>query len=121
MGKLLNYLKLVSVFLIIELMLTFIISLLNLLGLNSGITTIIMLIFNLILFFGLSFYNAFKIHKKGLLEGLFLGIILILLMFLIKLVLLNNDFGLSTLIYYFILLITSVLGGMFGVNKKSGD
>ena len=51
MNKLINYLKFVSIFLIIELMITFIISLLNLLGVNSGITTIIMFICNLLLFF----------------------------------------------------------------------
>ena len=51
MKKTVNYLKYISIFLIIELMLTFAISLLNLLGTNSGITTIILLICNIILFF----------------------------------------------------------------------
>ena len=58
MNKLINYLKFISIFLILELMFTFITSLLNLIGLNSGITTIILFILNLLLFFILSFVNA---------------------------------------------------------------
>ena len=101
MNKIFNYLKFISVFLIIELMITFIISLLNLIGLNSGIGTIIILICNIILFFALNFF--------------------ILLMFLIKIILFENTFKISTLIYYLILFITSIFGGMFGVNKKSEE
>ena len=119
MKKAINYAKLVGIFLIIELMLTFIMSLLNLIGLNSGITTIIMLICNLILFFTLNFYNAFKIKKKGFLEGIILGCIFIALMFIIKTILFKPHFTISTFIYYLILLITSIFGGMMGVNKKS--
>lgn len=119
MNKLINYLRFISIFMIIELMITFIVSLLNLFGINSGITAIIMLICNILLFFVLSFFNAFKLKKKGFLEGIILGIIFIGLMFIIKLILFNNSLGISTLIYYLILLITSILGGMFGVNKKS--
>ncbi|MBQ7031085.1 MAG: TIGR04086 family membrane protein [Bacilli bacterium] len=119
MNKLINYLKFTSIFLIIELMLTFIISLLNLFGLNSGITSIIMLISNVVLFFILNYINAFKLKKKGFLEGILLGLIFIILMILIKVILFNSSFRLSTFIYYLILFVTSVLGGMFGVNKKS--
>lgn len=119
MNKLLNYLKFISIFLIIELMITFIMSLLNLIGINSGITTIIMLACNLILFFTLNYFNAFKSKKRGFLEGIILGLTFIFLMIIIKLILFNASFGISTFIYYLILFITSILGGMFGVNKKS--
>ncbi|MBE6156763.1 MAG: TIGR04086 family membrane protein [Firmicutes bacterium] len=121
MNKLINYLKYVSIFLIIELMITFIMSLLNLLGVNSGITTIIMLVCNLILFFILNYFNAFKLKKKGFLEGIILGFIFIIFMILIKVILFNSGFGISTFIYYTILFIISILGGMFGVNKKSDN
>lgn len=121
MNKVLNYLKFVSIFIIIELMLTFITSLLNLLGVNSGITTIILLILNVILFFILNFFNAKKIRKRGFLEGIILGSIFIVIMILIKFILFDNTFKISTFIYYLILFITSVFGGMFGVNKKSEE
>lgn len=119
MNKIINYLKFISIFLIIELMVTFIISLLNLFGVNSGITSIMLLICNIILFFILNFINAFKLKKKGFLEGIIMGFIFISLMILIKLILFNSSFKISTFIYYLILFITSILGGMFGVNKKS--
>lgn len=119
MKKTLNYLKFVSIFLIIELMLTFIMSLLNLLGVNSGITTIILFICNILLFFILNFINAHNHKKKGFLEGIILGLIFIVLMILIKILLFDASFKIATFIYYIILFITSILGGMFGVNKKS--
>ena len=117
MDKLINYLKYVGIFLIIELALTFITSLLNLLGLNSGITSIILFVSNIIL----SFYNAFKKQRKGLIEGIILGGILIVLMFLIKIILFTGGIGIPTLIYYLILFVTSILAGMFGVNKKADN
>lgn len=119
MIKLINYLKYVGIFLIIELLITFLTSLLNLFGLNSGITTIILLIFNLILFFVLSYFNAFKARKKGLIEGIILGSIFIVLMFLIKLSLFPGTLRISTFLYYIILVFASIFGGCVGVNKKS--
>ena len=121
MIKLFNYLKFISIFLISELMLTFIISLLNLLGVNSGITSIILFISNIIIFFILNFFNASIVRKKGFLEGIKLGLIFIILMVLIKIILFNNSFNISTIIYYIILFITSIFGGMIGVNKKSNQ
>lgn len=119
LNKLIDYSKSISIFLIFELIITFLVSLLNIFGVNSGITSIILLIANLVLFFLLNYLNAYKVKKKGFLEGLILGLIFIFLMILIKILLINNKFTISTLIYYIILLITSILGGMFGVNKKS--
>jgi len=121
MIKIINYLKFVSVFLILELMLTFIISLLNLIGLNSGITTIILLIVNIIIFFALSYINAKNIRKKGFLQGIYLGLIFLMLMLILKIVLFHGNFNISTYIYYLILFITSIFGGMMGVNKKSDE
>ena len=119
MKKILNYMKFISIFLIVELMITFIISLLNLMGVNAGLTTIILLICNVLFFFILNYFNAHINKKKGFLEGIILGLILIFLMILIKIIFFNNSFKITTVIYYLILLITSIFGGMFGVNKKS--
>lgn len=119
MKKAINYLKYMSIFLIIELMLTFIMSLLNLFGISSGITSILLLLFNIVLFFTLSFINAMNMKKKGFLEGIILGLIFIALMFLLKIILFDSSNIISTIIYYLILFITSIFGGMFGVNKKS--
>ena len=118
MNRLINYLKFISIFLIMELAITFIMSLLNLLGVQSGITSLIIFIFNIILIFILSFINAKKKTKNGYLEGLLLGIIFIFIMILIKLILFNSNFNIATILYYLILIITSIIGGMFGINKK---
>lgn len=118
MNRLINYLKFISIFLIMELAITFIMSLLNLLGVQSGITSLIIFIFNIILIFILSFINAKKKTKNGYLEGLFLGLIFIFIMILIKFILFNSNFNIATILYYLILIITSIIGGMFGINKK---
>ena len=118
MHKAINYLKFLSIFMILELMITFITSLLNLLGINSGITAIILLVVNVIIFFVLNFINARKKLKKGYLEGMLLSIIFILSMVLLKIILFNNKTTISTYLYYLILFITGVFGGMVGINKK---
>ncbi len=119
MNKFINYLRFSGIFLILELFITFIVSILSLLGLNSGITSIIMFISNIIIFFILTFFNAVKLKKKGLIEGLILGAIFIVLMLIINIILFRSHLRISTIIYYIILLIVSMLGGMIGVNKKS--
>ena len=78
-------------------------------------------VFNVILFFILNFINAHTQKKKGFLEGIALGFLFLIIMIIIKLVLFNNSFKVSTFLYYLILFVTSVLGGMFGVNKKSDE
>lgn len=119
--KLLNYGKFILIFITFELLITFVMSFLNLLGVNSGITTILLLICNIIIFFVLNYINAHKEKKKGFLEGIILGLIFLFIMFIIKIVLFNGSFKISTFIYYLILFVTSILGGMFGVNKKSDE
>ena len=102
-------------------MITFIISLFNLFGVNSGITSIVLFVCNLVLFFILNYINAYKLKKKGFIEGLLLGVIYVILMIIIKLLLFSSPLNISSIIYYIILLLTSILGGMFGVNKKSDE
>ena len=121
MNKIFNYLRFIAIFLIFELTITFITSLLNLLGVNSGITEIILLLSNIILFFILSYKNATFLKKKGFLQGIIIGLIFIILMVLIKLILFNNNFSIAMIIYYSILFIVSIIGGMIGVNKKSDN
>ncbi len=119
MNKIINYLKYISIFLIIELALTFIMSLLNLLGVTSGLTSLLIFICNILLFFILNLFNAREKEKKGYLKGLLLGSIFILIMIIIKIIFYGNSFNISTIIYYSTLLLISIIGGMFGINKKS--
>ena len=121
MQRIIGYLKIISIFIIIELFITFFTSLLNLLNVNSGITSLLLFILNIVLFFILNIYNARRMKKRGFLEGLYLGIILILLMIIIKITLFGRMFNIATYIYYFILLLSSMFGGMLGINKKNDN
>lgn len=58
-----------------------------------------------------------KTTSKGYLEGIKLGVFLIILFTLLTL-LTGGDLKLKILLYDLIILITSILGGMIGINKK---
>lgn len=68
------------------------------------------------------FISAFILGKntqeKGYLEGIKLGIILIILMITISY--LSTDIlpSIKSIIYYLILLLSSIIGSTFGINKK---
>ena len=121
MNRLFSYIKYISIFITTELLLVFIMSIINLFGVKNAITSLILFIANIILFFIISFLNAYKRVKKGLLEGLYIGIILIILLIIIKLIFISNTFNIATYIYYIVLIISSLFGGMLGVNKKSDE
>ncbi len=121
MNNIIYYLKYLSIFAITELGIIFITSALNLIGVNSGISQIIIFGSNITLFFILNFRNAKNKQKKGYIEGILMGLILILFMFIIKLILIGKSINTVTLLYYFILLLVSILGGILGGHKKSND
>lgn len=116
-----KYIKLTGIFVILELMITFIISLMNLIGINSGITSLLILLMNVIVFFSLAFINGKNSTKKGFLSGLLLSLIYIFMMFLINGFLYTFRIKISTIIYYLILIIISMLGGSIGINRKKED
>lgn len=66
-------------------------------------------------------YNGFKVGKKsekrGYLSGLIIGSINIILVLLLALVFRSIP-ELKSLIYFLVLLLSSTLGGMFGINFK---
>lgn len=119
MKKVINYLKFTSIFLIIEFAITILMSLLNLLGISSEITSLIIFIFNIILIFILNFINAKSKEKNGYLEGIILGLTIITILILLKLLFFHKAFSISNIIYYLILLFVSIVGGMIGINKKN--
>lgn len=56
--------------------------------------------------------------KKGYLEGLKIGGIVILLFLSFSILGLNKDINVKNIIYYIVLLLVSALGGIIGINKK---
>ena len=84
--------------------------------LSSNIISIMRLILPVIAIF-ISSYKLGKVSdKKGYLEGLKFGGIVILIFTI--LVILLDKLELRSLIYYLILLLTSVMSSMIGINRK---
>ena len=56
-------------------------------------------------------------NKKGYLEGVKAGGIIILLLIIYNLII-HNSFGIKNIIYYFILLSISTISSMIGISRK---
>ena len=82
--------------------------------------------FNTILLYLISivaiFVGALKLGRsfdqKGMITGLIYFTIWLIIMILISLIFFKVDFGIKNIIYYAILLIFSMLGGIIGKNTK---
>jgi len=99
------------------------------------ISTIIMTLFNYIGFFGNKLVTLFKIiipiislfvggfiigkssKQKGWLEGLKLGLLVLVILFMINYIFLNQKIEIRNIIFYLILLISTVFGSMVGITK----
>ena len=57
-------------------------------------------------------------QKKGWLEGLKLGTIISIILLFLNIIGLNNKFKISNILFYGILLLTSIIGSMIGISKK---
>lgn len=113
-----KYSKLITYFILIEILISFILGIFNLLNINSGITSIISFISNIILFFIISYINGKKTNKKGLIEGLIISLILVSILFTISLIFFIKSLSYKTLIYYLCLIIVSLIASTIGKNKK---
>ncbi len=116
---LLNYAKSLGAFLIIEVFIAFLMSLLNLIGVSNQITNIILFISNLIIFTLYGYLQGLKTNKKGFIEGLLIGGLLISILFVITLIFFIKSIRIGTLFYYLILLFCSMVGATIGKNKKA--
>lgn len=65
-------------------------------------------------------YIGSKASKKGWLEGLKIGLEVIIILFVISYLAFDQGMNIKTVIYYFILLSSSMLGSMVGINKRKG-
>lgn len=113
--------KEVGFYLLFLVLLTFLTSLINLLGVNSTITNLFLFIFNGIAFFILGFKNGLRSKDKGFLAGIKVGLILLIILFIVNIFLSQKMVSLALLIYYLVLILSSTLGGMLGINKKKEE
>ena len=120
MKNLQKYGKTLLVFLGILFVFSLILTLLNMTHVlfTKGTDTFIFIGMILTLFF-IGFSWGRKAKEKGYLEGLKIGVSIILLLILINLIFYRTGFSLERLIYYIVLILSSTLGSMLGINKKS--
>ena len=96
---------------------TLVITILNYFNiLSNSIISIIKLILPILGIFFSSYRLGKTSEKKGYLEGLKFGGIVILIFSL--LVILLDKFELKSLIYYLILILTSIMSSTVGINRK---
>lgn len=98
--------------------LTFIFTLLNYIGLlnNTAINIIKIIIPILSMFIG-GFVIGKRTGKKGWLEGLKLSLIFLVILTLFNYLALKSNLSFKVLIYYLILIISTMFGSIIGVNK----
>ena len=121
MKNILRYGKFMGVFIGILVVLSFLLSIFNLIGIGSKITSILSIIMMILVFFSFGIIEGINSDKKGFLGGLKVGLIFMLLMALINLVFYGSFFSIKSLIYYMILVISSIFGAMLGINRKKKD
>ncbi len=85
------------------------------------VTEYLILFLTMISLFIGGFFLGKKCEQKGWLEGMKIGSIMIFLFFLIGYLGLDQGLNIRVCIYYLLLLISSVLGSMIGINKKEED
>lgn len=81
-------------------------------------TDVIIMIGMILVLFVIGFQYGKKATKKGFLEGLKIGGSLILLFIFINLIFYQTGFSLERIIYYVVLILSSTLGSMLGINRR---
>lgn len=98
---------------------TFLMTLFNYVGVipNSMVSIVEIVIPLLSLFIG-GYLLGKKSQKKGWLQGLKLGILFILLLLLFQYLGLHMNFDVRNLVFYLLLMMSTIFGSMLGINRK---
>lgn len=115
-NKLINLGKVLIIPLAIILIIPLFLAILNMFGVRTYdvVLLIIMIVTSLIT----GFLSGRKTEKNGYLNGIILGVILSLIMFILSLIF-KNKYQIDTLIYYLIIIASSTIGSMIGIQKNS--
>lgn len=84
---------------------------------NSNINNILKIISFILVFILTGIHIGRLSSKKGYLEGLKISLISILVFFLLSLIF-KNDMSISQIVYYLIIIVTTTLSSMIGINFK---
>ena len=117
-----KYLKALLYIFISIISFTLIITILNYFNIISNTIINILKIISIIIpmFIG-GMYIGKNSTSKGYIEGLKIGGITLIILFMLNYLGFNNSFHLSSIIFYLIVLISLVFGSVFGINKKVKD
>lgn len=72
------------------------------------------------LFIG-GFYMGKRSKKSGYIEGLKLGFAFSIFLLIFNFLAFNNSFKVKYILFYIILIATSILGSMIGINRKKNE
>lgn|SRR5574344_2108829 len=104
------------------LIITLIFTLLNYLGIISyKVMDVIKFITLIVSIFIGGFIFGKDSKEKGLIEGIKLGVIVIVILVLFNYLIFNIPFAIKHLIYYSTILGSSILGSILGINKKASS
>jgi len=120
--NILKYLKVLLYILIPLFVLTLILTLLqyfNILG-DTGTNYFKLITIALTMLVG-GIYIGVNSSKKGWLEGIKVGIEIIIILFVVSYLAFDTGINIKTLIYYFLILSSSMLGSMIGINKRKSN
>ena len=118
LNKILTYLKYFGLFFIFIIVIAVITSLINLTGIKSVTISKLSVILTAISFFVIAVLASHQTKERGITLGLKLGLSFVILLTLINLIVFRSPFNIDRLIYYIILIASSILGGSFGKNIK---
>lgn len=114
-----KYGKTMGIFLVVVFLLLVILTFLNIGNILYTKSTDTIILVGMILFFAIiGFEYGKKAQAKGYLEGLKIGASLILLLIVINLLFYQTGFSIARFIYYLVLILSSTLGSMIGINRK---
>lgn len=113
------YGKSLLISILIILILTFIVTFFNYIGLfGLGFVLVTSYIIPFIALFIGSFLIGIKSNNKGWLEGIKFGLILNIIFFIFNYLAFSAGFSLNNIIFYLIVLVSSILGSMVGISMK---
>ena len=109
-------------FIFFIILLSFTLTTINLIfNFSPNIIKLIILLSMITYSFIIGFKKGLKADNKGYIIGLKTGLINILILFILSLLTLTINISLKKLIYYLIILISTIFGSIIGINKKNSN
>jgi len=114
-----NYLKNIGYTLLSIIISTIIITLLNYFSIiSTNILNIISVIIIMLSLFIGGYLTGKQANKKGYLEGIKFGTIMLIIILLLNLFIFKNKFTLISILYYILLMFSSIFGSTIGIQRK---